>query len=208
MDAHVNASANLEAAEARQMAGQLAKWWWAWIVTGVLWLIAGLVILQFREGSVALVGVIIGIMFLAAGAQELVLAFMSDSLKWLWMIFGILLLIGGIWALFNPVRTFTGLASALGFLFLVVGVLWTIEAFLSRGANQLWWLSLIAGIMMIGLGFWAEGQFFATKAYTLLIFAGVWAMLHGISDIIRAFQVRKLGDVVAEEMASRPSPAM
>lgn len=198
MDAHVNAEANLAAAESQQMAGQLARWWWAWVVTGILWLIAGLIILQFRQGSVALVGIIIGVMFLAAGAQELVIGYVSEGWRWLWITFAILLIIGGIWALFNPVQTFTGLASALGFLFLLVGVLWTIEAFASRGANELWWLNLVAGILMIGLGFWAEGQFFATKAYTLLIFAGVWALLHGVSDIIKAFQIKRLGDLAAQ----------
>lgn len=195
MDAHVNAEVNLQATETRQMAGQLAKWWWAWLVAGILWLVAGLVIVQFREGSVALVGIIIGVMFLAAGVQELVIGYVSEGWKWLWITFAILLIIGGIFALFNPIQTFTSLASILGFLFLMVGVLWTIEAFAGRGANELWWLSLIAGIMMIGLGFWAEGQFFATKAYTLLIFAGVWALLHGVSDIIKAFQIKRLGDL-------------
>ena len=195
MDAHVNAEANLEATETRQMAGQLARWWWAWLVAGILWLVAGLVILQFRQGSVAIVGIIIGVMFLAAGVQELVIAYMSESWKWLWMIFGVLLLIGGVIALFNPVQTFASLASILGFLFLMVGVLWTVEAFATRGANELWWLSLIAGVMMIGLGFWAEGQFFASRAYTLLVFAGVWALLHGVCDIIKSFQIKRLSDL-------------
>ncbi|HET9979222.1 MAG TPA: DUF308 domain-containing protein, partial [Ktedonobacterales bacterium] len=157
----MNANVNMEAAETRQMAGQLARWWWAWLVVGILWLVAGLVILQVREGSVALVGIIIGAMFLAAGVQELVIGAISEGWKWLWITFAILLIIGGLFALFNPVQTFTALASTLGFLFLMVGVLWTIEAFAARGANELWWLNLIAGIMMIGLGFWAEGQFFA-----------------------------------------------
>ena len=195
MDAHVNAEANLEATETRQMAGQLARWWWAWLAAGILWLVAGLVILQFRQGSVAIVGIIIGVMFLAAGVQELVIAYMSESWKWLWMIFGVLLLIGGVIALFNTVQTFASLASILGFLFLMVGVLWTVEAFATRGANELWWLSLIAGVMMIGLGFWAEGQFFASRAYTLLVFAGVWALLHGVSDIIKSFQIKRLSDL-------------
>ena len=198
MDAHVNAEANLEATETRQMAGQFARWWWAWLAAGILWLVAGLVILQFRQGSVAIVGIIIGVMFLAAGVQELVIAYMSESWKWLWMIFGVLLLIGGVIALFNPVQTFASLASILGFLFLMVGVLWTVEAFATRGANELWWLSLIAGVMMIGLGFWAEGQFFASRAYTLLVFAGVWALLHGVSDIIRSFQIKRLGVMASQ----------
>jgi uncharacterized membrane protein HdeD (DUF308 family) len=43
------------------------------------------------------------------------------------------------------------------------------------------------------MAFWVSGQFFVVRAYTLLIFAGVWAMTTGIIDIVRAFQIRDLG---------------
>jgi hypothetical protein len=43
------------------------------------------------------------------------------------------------------------------------------------------------------LAFWTGGQFFIDKAYVLLVFAGIWAMFHGVGDILRAFQLRELG---------------
>jgi len=162
-----------------------------------VWLVAGLVILQFRQGSAATVGVIIGVMLLLAGAQELAVGYVSSGWRWLWVVFGALFLIGGLFALFNPVRTFVAVAQTIGFLFLLVGIFWVIEAFATKAVNDLWWLGLIAGIMMIGLGFWAEGQLFAAQAYTLLVFAGVWALLHGFTDIIKAFQIKQLGALVA-----------
>ena len=64
------------------------------------------------------------------------------------------------------------------------------RAFLERADDSLWWLGLITGILMILLAFWTSGQFFIEKAYTLLVFAGIWALMQGITDIIRAFQVR------------------
>jgi hypothetical protein len=42
------------------------------------------------------------------------------------------------------------------------------------------------------VAFWTSGQFLVEKAYILLVFAGVWALMHGVTDIVRAFQVRKL----------------
>ena len=45
---------------------------------------------------------------------------------------------------------------------------------------------------MTGIAFWAAGQLFATKAYTLLIFAGIWALMQGTVDIVRAFEVRRV----------------
>ena len=61
--------------------------------------------------------------------------------------------------------------------------------------NPLWWVGLIAGILMLILAFWTSGQFFITKAYMLLVFAGIWALMQGITDIVRAFQIRRLRDV-------------
>jgi hypothetical protein len=191
-----SASAPPGGAETREAVAELAKWWWAWLVAGILWIVASIVILQFRHASVALVGIVIGIMFLVAGIQEFVLAYLSESWRWLWIVFGVILVIGGIYALVNPVKTFLVVADMLGFLFALVGILWIIEAFATMSANSLWWLGLISGIIMIALGFWAGGQFLTTQAYTLLIFAGIWALLHGISDIVRAFAVKNIGTIV------------
>jgi len=58
--------------------------------------------------------------------------------------------------------------------------------------NPLWWISLISGILLIVLAFWTSGQFFIDKAYTLLVFAGIWALFHGVTDLIRAFQIRQV----------------
>jgi len=79
-------------------------------------------------------------------------------------------------------------------LFLGVGIWWMVRAFVLKAATSAWWLDLVAGMMMIVLAFWTSGQFFFEKAYTLLVFAGIWALMHGITDIVRAFQVRGLRD--------------
>ena len=79
----------------------------------------------------------------------------------------------------SPEETFVGLADILGFLFLIVGIWWMIRAFLERAVNPLWWLTLISGILMTALAFWTAGQFFIEKAYVLLVFAGIWALMQG-----------------------------
>jgi hypothetical protein len=61
-----------------------------------------------------------------------------------------------------------------------------------RALNDLWWLTLINGILMMVLAFWVSGQFFLGRAYTLLMFAGIWALITGITAIVRAFQIRGL----------------
>jgi uncharacterized membrane protein HdeD (DUF308 family) len=178
--------------ETTDAARDVAGFWWLWLVVGVAWIAAALVVLQFDQASITTIGLIVGAMFTFAGVQQLILAALTDRLRWLWAIFGVLFLIAGVICFINPEKTFAGLADILGFLFLTVGVWWTVQAFVQRDVNPVWWLGLISGLLMTVMAFWTSGQFFIEKAYTLLVFAGIWAMLHGIADIARAFMVRSM----------------
>ena len=176
----------------------VGRMWWLWLVIGIAWLIFGFVILQFDTQSITVVGIIIGVMFLVAGLQYVVIGTQVEGWNWLWYIFGAILIIGGLVAMFNPQRTFLSIANILGFIFLLVGIIWIMEAFLSRGYAELWWLTLLSGVLMVALAFWLGNQFFFAKVETLLVFAGVWALLRGFVDIVTAFQVKKVGKLVAE----------
>ncbi len=174
----------------------LSKLWWLWLVFGLVWTAAAVVILQFDQASVTTVGVIVGIMFLGAAAQNAVLAAMADQGQWLFGIFSGLFAIAAVLSFISPENTFTAIADMLGFLFLLVGVFWIIEAFMSRGVNDVWWVGLVAGILMVILAFWTGGQFEIEKQYTLLIFAGIWALMQGLTDVLRAFQIREIGRLI------------
>lgn len=183
--------------EVRAELGAMSKFWWLSLVTGVVWFFIAIVILQQNAASVATVGVIVGAMFLFTGVQQFVIAAVVGGWKWLWVIFGVLFVLAGLWALVNPGATTAALADSLGFLFLLVAIFWSIEAFATRDSNDLWWLGLISGLIMFVLAFWVAGQFFFERVYILLVFAGIWAMLQGVNDVIRAFQIKRLGKLVA-----------
>jgi uncharacterized membrane protein HdeD (DUF308 family) len=189
-------------AQLREAGTQLARFWWLWLVAGIAWVWIALVVLQFDQASVRTVGTLIGIMFLLSGAQHLALAGLVDRYKWIPGVFGVLLLAAGVVSLINPEETFAGFADILGFLFLIVGTFWTLGAFAERQTNELWWLGLLSGILMLVLAFWTGGQFFIDKAYVLLVFAGIWALMHGVTDIVRAFQIRRLPDDLVKMDAS------
>jgi len=180
------------AAEVREALGAFSRFWWLWLVFGIAWTLIAVSILQFDDASVTTVGVLVGIMFFFSGMQNFVIASMTDRGRWLFLLFGVLFVIAGVISFISPENTFAAIADILGFLFLLVGIFWILQAFGERGMNEIWWLGLIAGGLMIVLAFWTSGQFFFDKAYTLIAFAGIWALMQGITDIIRAFQIRSL----------------
>jgi uncharacterized membrane protein HdeD (DUF308 family) len=182
---------------ARVIARAVGALWWLWLLFGVFWLAVAFVVLQFDQASIKTVGVLIGFMFAAAALQQLVIAlFAGGWARWFLIGFAVLLGIAAVLSFIEPEETFAGVADILGFVFLLIGVFWTVQAFAERGMNRLWWISLISGILLIILGFWTSGQFFIEKAYTLLVFAGIWALFHGVTDLIRAFQLREVAKLL------------
>jgi uncharacterized membrane protein HdeD (DUF308 family) len=183
-------------ASLREGVRRLTGYWWVLLVAGVAWMAAALIILQFDQASATTVGILVGLLFLGAGVENLALARLDVPMRWAWALFGGLFLASAVVSFVNPTDTFAGLADMLGFLFLIVGVWWMIRAFLERAINPLWWTGLISGILMTTLAFWTSGQFFIHKAYVLLVFAGIWALMQGITSIVRAFQVRALREAL------------
>jgi uncharacterized membrane protein HdeD (DUF308 family) len=171
----------------------ITGYWWAALAAGIAWVVVALVILQFNNASVTTVGILVGLMFTFAGIQNLALASVPGmTARWAWALFGVLFLVSAVICFADPASTFAGLADILGFLFLLVGVWWMVRAFLERAVNPAWWLGLISGVLMTIMAFWTSGQFFIEKAYVLLVFAGIWALMTGITDIVRAFEIRRL----------------
>jgi uncharacterized membrane protein HdeD (DUF308 family) len=171
----------------------IARFWWVELVLGIFWLVVAAVVLKFNHASVVTVGILTGIMFLIFAVEQFALALVDPTWsKWLWGFSSVLLLAAGVVSLIHPRETFAGFADILGFVFLLIGTIWTVRAFYERAFNELWWLGLVSGILLIVLAFWTSGEFFLTRAATLLVFAGIWAAVKGVTDIVRAFEIRKL----------------
>ncbi len=180
--------------EGREALKQMSVYWWLWLIIGIAWIIIALVILQFTDQSLEIVGIIIGAMFIGAGIQYFVISTLVHRWRWVWIALGTLLIIGGVVAIFNPAETFEAVADVLGFIFLLVGITWIFQAFAEQDHNDLWWLGLIAGILMLIIAFWTAGQLAGVKQDLLIVFAGVWALMAGVTDVVRAFQIKSVGE--------------
>jgi uncharacterized membrane protein HdeD (DUF308 family) len=173
-------------------AQKLTGYWWVLVAAGIAWIAAALVILQFNHASITTVGVLVGLMFVGVAIENLALGSLDVPMRWAWTLFGVLFLASAVVCFATPASTFAGLADVLGVLFLIVGLWWMMRAFLERPVNPLWWMGLISGILMTAMAFWTSGQFYIHRAYVLLVFAGVWALMQGITSLLRGFELREL----------------
>ena len=169
---------------------QQTSWpWWAFLLTGIAWLIISWVVLRFNlNTSIKTVGVLLGVLFLAAAINEFLIYIAVDSWRWAHLFLGIIFILGSLWAFVQPTEAFWALASVLGLLLILQGSLTLIESLATRA--PLYGLGVAAGIIEILLGFWASQQYYPARAALILIWVGLLALFRGIGEIALAFAVK------------------
>ena len=169
---------------------RLAGPWWMFLVTGIAWLIIAWVTLRFAPASLTTVGVLMGVLFLFALFNEILIAMVRSSWRWLHIVMAVIFAFGAGWAFAQPYDAFWTLASVLGLLLIFRGTLDIITSVEARAVNSAWWLGMVAGILEILLGFWAGQQYLPVQGALLLVWVGLFALFRGISEIVVAFERR------------------
>jgi hypothetical protein len=54
----------------RMVVRQGARFWWVFLLTGIAWLVIAWIVLRLNETSITTVGVLLGVVFIAAGVNE------------------------------------------------------------------------------------------------------------------------------------------
>jgi uncharacterized membrane protein HdeD (DUF308 family) len=177
-------------AEIRREATGFARNWWLFLITGLAWLLIGVLVLRFNVTSVATVGVLLGALFLGAAMNEfLASTTVSGGWKFVHVALGVLFVLGSLWGFFRPIDTAFALASVLGFLLVLSGTMHVVGAVLSRELNPLWWLALIVGLLEILLAMWVSQQYYDVRIALILIWVGFMAIFRGIAEIVMAFEL-------------------
>jgi hypothetical protein len=60
--------------EERLIVRQGARYWWLFLVAGIVWLLIAWIVLRLNQTSIATVGVLIGVVFLVSAVDEVGLA--------------------------------------------------------------------------------------------------------------------------------------
>jgi uncharacterized membrane protein HdeD (DUF308 family) len=168
---------------------------WGWfLAAGIAWILFAFIVLSFNYRTVWALALFFGIGFIMGGVMEFAVAAVSPGWKWLHILLGIISILAGIFALAWPGQTFLVLGAIVGWLLLLWGLVDIIFAFSTREVDNLWWMQLIAGILMILIGLWAiapDNQTVSTyRGIVLLaVWVGIAALFRGISDIVVGFRL-------------------
>jgi uncharacterized membrane protein HdeD (DUF308 family) len=184
--------------EERMIIREGARYWWIYLLTGIAWLVVAWLVLRLNQTSVTTVGVLLGLVFLAAGVNEVWFATLVSGGWKIWhYVMAVIFFLGGLWGLFEPVETFFALASVLGLILIFYGAFEIARAIATRHVNPYWWLGLIAGILLLLLAFWVSGSdrvyALAQRSYLILFWVGFFALFKGITQIAMAFGIRHVG---------------
>jgi uncharacterized membrane protein HdeD (DUF308 family) len=177
---------------------EAARWWWAPLVGAVAWFVIAWLVLRANYTSLAMVGVLIGVVFLIATVNEIGMsALVAGGWRVAHIALAIIFLLGALWAFIRPINTFFALASVLGLLLFLQGLFTLMRGVALREESSTWWLDLVGGGLLIALAIWISTSdrvwTLGARAAFILVWVGFMALFRGFSDIVVAFELRRLG---------------
>jgi uncharacterized membrane protein HdeD (DUF308 family) len=176
----------------REILEEAADRWWIFLVTGIAWLVFALLVFQWDYTTVYAISILFGVVALVAAMNEfMAITYSTTGWKWVHGLLGVLFVLVGIWALWNPYDTFQTLAALVGVFLLIKGIFDVSVAFMTKDEFELWWLQLVVGLIELLLAFWVAGNF-REKAILLVVYVGIIALARGITELFVAFKLKGL----------------
>ena len=166
--------------------------WWLFLVTGIAWMVVGLILLRFNYTSVSAISILFGIVAIAAGVLEIFALILARGWwKVLHIVLAIAFIVAGIVAFVHPGNTFAALAAIFSFFLIFAGTFDIIMSISARHEIEVWWLQLIGGIIEVVLGFWAAG-YYGRSAVLLIAWVAAFTLIRGVRDLVLAFRIREV----------------
>ncbi|MFD1316168.1 HdeD family acid-resistance protein [Namhaeicola litoreus] len=118
----------------------------------------------------------------------------NQSVKnwWIFLIIGILMIIGAIWMFNTPVESFVGLTVFFSMLIFISGILTIIYAIGHKDEIENWGLYLGGGILDLIVGF-VLLKYPGVTIVLFSLFVGFWLLFRGIFMISGSFKMKKEG---------------
>jgi uncharacterized membrane protein HdeD (DUF308 family) len=190
------------AAESNATPAPAAEPFWQVMALGIVTTLFGLAVLVWPAETVRVLGALVGIWLLVAGAARVIGAFVTNrrvSQQVLSGIVGVIFLIAGLACLRNVARGVFILAFILALTWLLSGVAELVIAFHATGATRTWLIVLALISIGIGLAFALWPNLSLT---TTVIMTGISGLIIGVGEIVFAVQMRR---ILARPEPDRPT---
>jgi uncharacterized membrane protein HdeD (DUF308 family) len=184
----------------RQAAQQVARSWVVLLLSGVVGIVAGVLIFSI-DWTVRDLATFIGALFIFQGLTEALTTGIDARVRRVNVVAGLLSIATGILIIVWPEPGLLAVAVVLGAWLIVMGTYAIAGAFAVRELLPNWWLLLVVGLLEIPLGVLALANPGATLA-ALITVAGIWAIGVGVMQVVLAFEVKRLPDEVDRAFAA------
>jgi uncharacterized membrane protein HdeD (DUF308 family) len=182
----------ISAAAGQRTLARVLPPWWVLLITGIGWMLVGLIVLRFDYTSVSAISILFGIVAIAAGVMEIgVMILAAGWWKLLHIVLAVIFIAAGIVAFIHPGNTFAALAAVFSFFLIFAGTFDIVVSISARHEIEVWWLQLVGGIIELALGFWAAG-YYGRSTVLLIAWVAAFAVIRGVRDIVLAFRVREV----------------
>ncbi len=163
--------------------------WVVLLVGGILTVLFGAFVLTFRHASLYALTYFYGAWAILVGVVHLIDAATTKQSRWPSELVGTLAIGAGIAAIGWPHITLYVVATLLGWLLLVRGLIEIVAAFLNFGTEETWWVGLLKGLVLLILAVWALRHPGHTLT-VLIVVLGISSILSGIFEIADAALLR------------------
>jgi uncharacterized membrane protein HdeD (DUF308 family) len=107
------------------------------IISGALFIVAGIILIRHLHFSLAIIGLLIGVTWVIQGFAAIVGGFSREREARGWsVVFGVISMIAGIVVVSTPIAALTTLAVLFGIWFIVMGVMEIVDAFMIRRVGK------------------------------------------------------------------------
>ena len=174
--------------------GAVHRYWWLFLVRGLLGLALGVFALMFPGATLAVVVLLIGSYLLVDGVIAVVKAFQvlrSDAHWWVLLLEGILGIAVGLAIFAWPGLSALTLAYMVGYWAIISGVFTLATAFRLRTHVKGEWLYMLFGVVSIVFGIYVLAAP-ATGLVYIILATAIYGFVMGFTMIALAFRARSL----------------
>jgi len=159
------------------------------LVSGIVSVILGIMVLAWPGATLAVIALLFGLYFIVTGLVRVGLGIftkgVSAGLRTLTIVFGVLMIAVGVFAVLNPLASLQALAIVIGITWIVEGIVVLVESG-GEGAPTGWSIALGVIGLLAGLA-----VLMAPIAFMglLVVFGGVALIVLGVVQVVRAFGI-------------------